>query len=168
MRKAVLATVTAGLLLGGTGAAMAAESGPGASAGDAECAAAAAPTMLTSAQAADAALRRAGDGRVQGVQLAEQGGRALYSVQFVRGNKVRTATVDAFSGEVSSIVNGGGQPGAGNGDGSAGAGDDGAEDATADSADDDDDAADDDDDDAANDDDDDDGAPIRQGVEGNK
>ena len=162
MRKAVLATVTIGLMLGGTGAAVAAESGSSGDSGTVECAA---PTMMTSAQAANAALRGAGGGRVASVQLAEEGGRALYSVQFVRGNRLSTATVDAFTGDVTSIVNGspGGGTGTGTG-GDVGAGDgaDGQQGGTGDDDDDD------DDDDSDDDDDDDEGGPVREGVEGNK
>jgi hypothetical protein len=163
MRKAVLATVTVGLILGGTGMAVADESvsnQPSASVGN--CAAAASPTMLTSAQAADAALRGAGGGRVAGVQLAEEAGRALYSVQFVRGNRLQTATVDAFTGDVTSISNdnaGGGNAG-GNGQDGTGDSTDNSDSGTDDS--------DDDSDDDGDDDADDDGGPIREGVEGNK
>jgi hypothetical protein len=166
MRKAVLATVTVGLILGGTGMAVAGESGVGrtVAAGDAGCAAGAAPTMLTSAQATDAALRGAGGGRVAGVVLAEKGGQALYSVRFVRGNQVRTAVVDAFTGEVTSIV--GGAAG-GIGSGTGGSSDDDSDDDDSDDDDSDDDDSDDDDSDD-DDDGDDDGGPIREGVEANK
>lgn len=148
MRKAVLVTVAAGMMLGGTGMAMAAETGTDPSAGDAGCVTSAAPRMLTAAQAADVALRSAG-GRVAGVQLTESGGRALYSVRLVRGERVRTATVDAFTGEVTSVVNGG-------------RADSGTDTGTGVSTDDD---GGDDDDDGADDDDE---GPVRQGAEANK
>jgi hypothetical protein len=57
--------------------------------------------------ATDAALREAGGGRVAGVRLVEGYGRPVYAVQFVRGDWLCTATVDATTGEVGSIVNDG-------------------------------------------------------------
>ncbi|SDT55002.1 PepSY domain-containing protein [Actinoplanes derwentensis] len=157
MRKAVLATVTAGVLLAGTGVAMAGDNGTGAANGTtaADCAPAA---MLTSAQATDAALRAAGGGRVSGMQVVQAAGRMVYVISFVRGDRVRTATVDALTGEVTSIVNG--SSGGGNGASNGGASNGGS------SSDDDDDENDDDDDDDENDEDDD--GPSREGVEGNK
>jgi hypothetical protein len=147
MRKAVLATVTVGLMLGGTGIAVASESG-GSPTGDTGCAATAAPSMLSSGQAANAALRIAGGGRVNAVQLAAtDGGGASYTVQLVRGNRLLNATVDAFTGQVTSIASAGG---AGSQEGGTGQAENSGGNVSHDGA------------------DDDDGGPVRQGVEGNK
>ncbi|PRY30730.1 PepSY domain-containing protein [Pseudosporangium ferrugineum] len=152
MRKAVLATVTAGVLLAGTGVAMAADTGNG----DPTCAPG---TIVTSAQAVDAALRAGGGGRASGMQVVQSGGRMVYVISFVRGNRTRTATVDALTGEVVSIANGGNSGNSGRTGGATGNGQSG------DDRDDDDDDDDDRDDD---DDDDDDDGPDREGVEGSK
>ncbi|HEX5741144.1 MAG TPA: PepSY domain-containing protein [Pilimelia sp.] len=174
MRKAVLVTVTAGLVLGGTGMAFADQGGPAATGVGADGGAAAPAAALTPAQAGNEVLRAAGGGRVVGVQVAEAGGRTLYRVRFVSGNRLRTATVDAATGQVL------GAPGAGAaGGGTAGLTgnvpgdnrdddgddrDDGGDDDDGDDDDDDDDG--DDGDDDGNDDDDD--GPVRPGTEPNK
>jgi hypothetical protein len=56
-------------------------------------------------RATDAALREAGGGRVAGVRLRREYGRTVYAVQFVRGDWLCTATVDAATRDVTSIVN---------------------------------------------------------------
>jgi hypothetical protein len=160
MRKAVLATVTVGLMLGGTGIAVAAEPG-GSATGDAGRAATAVPSMLSSGQAANAALRLAGGGRVNAVRLAAtDGGGASYTVQLVRGNRLMNATVDAFTGQVTSIANAGRAGSQAGGTGRTGNNSGKASGVS------DDDGDDDDGDDDAEDDGD--GGPVRQGVEGNK
>jgi hypothetical protein len=57
--------------------------------------------------ATEAALREAGGGRVAGVRLIEGLHRTVYAVQFVRGDWLCTASVDAGTGVVTSIVNDG-------------------------------------------------------------
>jgi hypothetical protein len=57
--------------------------------------------------ATNAVLREAGGGRVAGVRLIEGLHRTVYAVQFVRGDWLCTAAVDAGTGVVTSIVNDG-------------------------------------------------------------
>ena len=64
-------------------------------------------TRLDAGSATDAALREAGCGRVAGVRLIEGLHRTMYAVQFVRGDWLCTASVNAVTGEVLSIVNDG-------------------------------------------------------------
>jgi hypothetical protein len=58
-------------------------------------------------RAVDLALREAGGGRLAGVRVAREFGRVSYLVQFVRGTWLCTATVDARTGEVTSILDDG-------------------------------------------------------------
>ncbi|GAA2621424.1 PepSY domain-containing protein [Paractinoplanes durhamensis] len=58
-------------------------------------------------QAVDLALREAGGGRLAGVRVAREFGRVSYLVQFVRGTWLCTATVDARTGEVTSVLDDG-------------------------------------------------------------
>ncbi|MEU4244399.1 PepSY domain-containing protein [Actinoplanes sp. NPDC026619] len=58
-------------------------------------------------QAADFALREAGGGRLAGVRVAREFGRVSYLVQFARGTWLCTATVDARTGEITSILDDG-------------------------------------------------------------
>jgi hypothetical protein len=57
--------------------------------------------------AVDLALREAGGGRLAGVRVEREFGRVAYLVQFVRGSWLCTATVDARSGEVTTILDDG-------------------------------------------------------------
>lgn len=57
--------------------------------------------------AVDRALREAGGGRLAGVRVAREFGQVSYLVQFVRGTWLCTATVDARSGEVTTILDDG-------------------------------------------------------------
>jgi hypothetical protein len=57
----------------------------------------AAPKVTNAAQAADLVLRRAGGGRVTGVQLDEVGGRAVWKVTYLVGAGQRGAQVDALT-----------------------------------------------------------------------
>ncbi|WP_329065622.1 hypothetical protein [Streptomyces sp. NBC_01429] len=161
MRKSLLAVIAVGgLAIGGTGLAKAGEgtapeSVSGASVlSDANGGSgqAAAPQVTNAAQAADLVLRQSGGGRVTGVGLAEEGGRAVWKVVFVLGSDQRGATVDALTKAVQNTAADPAVAGAGSGTFD--------DDSSCD--DDDDDDFDDDDDD----DDDDDG--DRQGVEGSK
>lgn len=66
------------------------------------------PGALVGVDAAvDRALREAGGGRLAGVRVEREFGRISYLVQFVRGTWLCTATVDARSGEVTSILDDG-------------------------------------------------------------
>jgi hypothetical protein len=66
------------------------------------------PGALVGVEAAiDRALREAGGGRVAGVRVVREFGRVAYLVQFVRGTWLCTATVDAHTGEVTTILDDG-------------------------------------------------------------
>ena len=66
------------------------------------------PGALVGVDAAvDRALREAGGGRLAGVRVEREFGRVSYLVQFVRGTWLCTATVDARTGEVTSILDDG-------------------------------------------------------------
>ncbi|BCJ50290.1 hypothetical protein Asp14428_17650 [Actinoplanes sp. NBRC 14428] len=56
------------------------------------------------ARAIDSALREAGGGRVAGVRTTYAYGTRGYLVQFIRGDWLCTASVDAATGEVTSII----------------------------------------------------------------
>ncbi|GAA2480696.1 hypothetical protein [Winogradskya humida] len=62
---------------------------------------------LGAGRAVDAALRESGGGRVAGVRVAGGQGRPFYAVQFIRGDWLCTASVDALTGDVASIVHDG-------------------------------------------------------------
>ena len=53
--------------------------------------------MTNAAQAADLVLRKAGGGRVTGVKLVEEGGRAVWKVIYLAGAGQRGAQVDALT-----------------------------------------------------------------------
>ncbi|MFC9425501.1 hypothetical protein [Streptomyces sp. NPDC056987] len=119
MRKSLVAVVAlGGLAIGGTGLAVAGEEvagagGPGSAAqsgqtgesrtlrsGETQGEAAgqaAAPQVTNAAQAADLVLRVVGGGRVTGVGLEEEDGRAVWKVVFVNGTGTRGAQVDALT-----------------------------------------------------------------------
>ena len=166
MKKTLMAVIAAGgIAIAGTGLAMAGEQGqaPGSGAGTkAQAGQLSDPQVKNAAQAADLVLREAGGGRVTGVELDEEDGRAVWRVTFVSGAGQQAAQVDASTSEVKSITagsSGTGIPATAFDDETC---DDDDDDGADDDDDDDDDGADDDDDD-----DDDDGG-NRQGVEGNK
>ncbi|MFJ7997444.1 hypothetical protein ACIQ7D_09895 [Streptomyces sp. NPDC096310] len=163
MRKSLVAVVAlGGLAIGGTGLAVAGEEvagagGPGGAArsgegrtlssGSQNGGQVASPQVKNAAQAADLVLREVGGGRVTGVGLEEEAGRAVWKVVFVNGSGTQGAQVDALTRVVQETA----------ADPAIAAG----------STFDDDTCTDDDDDDGIDDDDDDDGGD-RQGVEPNK
>src|SRR5690606_12046750 len=57
----------------------------------------AAPKVTNAAQAADLVLRKAEGGRVTGVKLVEEGGRAVWKVIYLAGARQRGAQVDALT-----------------------------------------------------------------------
>ncbi|WP_203778871.1 PepSY domain-containing protein [Paractinoplanes rishiriensis] len=65
------------------------------------------PVAVDAGLAADRALREAGGGRLAGVRVVRESGRAVYLVQFARGSWLCTATVDAGTGEVTAIADDG-------------------------------------------------------------
>ena len=171
MRKSLLAVIAAGgLALGGTGLAMAGEgqsdeSGTGVvaqtKADSGTGSGLATPEVANAAQAADLVLQDVGGGRVTGVGLGEENGRAVWKVTFVGEGGLRGAQVDALTRAVTETA---ADPAVADG---ASTFDDDSCDDDADDADDDADDADDDADDVDDDDDDDDDGD-RQGVEPNK
>ncbi|MFE3823982.1 hypothetical protein [Streptomyces sp. NPDC059092] len=162
MRKSLVAVVAlGGLAIGGTGLAVAGEEvagGSGSAAGSGEsqtlssgsqaAGQVASPQVKNAAQAADLVLREVGGGRVTGVGLEEEAGRAVWKVVFVNGSATRGAQVDALTRVVQETA---ADPTIAGG-----------------STFDDDTCTDDDDDDDIDDDDDDDDDGDRQGVEPNK
>ncbi len=118
MRKSVAAAIAAsGLAIGGAGV-MIAGQGPAAGTGSGDSVQAgtvagekslqrndrggtrqspAAPKVTNAAQAADLVLRKAGGGRVTGVKLTEENGRAVWKVTYLVGSGRRGAQVDALT-----------------------------------------------------------------------
>ncbi|MEE1802527.1 MULTISPECIES: hypothetical protein [unclassified Streptomyces] len=113
MRKSLVAVVAlGGLAIGGTGLAVAGEevaggggSGSAAQSGESQTLSSgsqdtgqvSSPQVKNAAQAADLVLREVGGGRVTGVGLEEEAGRAVWKVVFVNGSSTRGASVDALT-----------------------------------------------------------------------
>lgn len=162
MRKSLIAFVAAGgLAIAGTGLATAGEESPaqngsGTTVQTKAAGQAAAPQVTNAAQAADLVLREVGGGRVTGVGLSEENGRAVWKVVFVDGAGQRGAQVDALTQVVQETA---ADPALAADSGSGVLDDDTAceDDADADGV-----------GDIDDDDDDDDDGGERQGVEGNK